>query len=115
MFCFSVYQDESSDELEDVIDDLLVPGSDTDDDWEEKEDDEMEGGEESDDSIEIVQEKNDDDMTSDSDWKVFRLFSLKYIVVLILLTYRLDFFQLIMARWEGWRVHHNVDYTVLDF
>jgi len=49
-----VYQDESSDELEDVIDDLLVPGSDTDDDWEEKEDDEMEGGEESDDSIEIV-------------------------------------------------------------
>merc|ERR1711892_70264 len=62
-----VYQDESSDELEDVIDDLLVPGSDTDDDWEEKEDDEMEGGEESDDSIEIVQEKNDDDMTSDSD------------------------------------------------
>merc|ERR1711872_837465 len=50
-----VYQDESSDELEDVIDDLLVPGSETDeDDWEEKDDEEeMEGGE-SDDSIEIV-------------------------------------------------------------
>merc|ERR1712106_555357 len=58
-----VYQDESSDELEDVIDDLLVPGSDTDDDWEEKEDDEMEGGEESDDSVEIVKEKDDDGMT----------------------------------------------------
>ena len=65
---FSVYQDESSDELEDVIDDLLVPGSDTDDDWEEKEDDEMKGGEESDDSVEIVNGENDDhDMDSESD------------------------------------------------
>jgi len=63
-----VYQDESSDELEDVIDDLLVPGSDTDDDWEEKEDDEMEGGEESDDSVEIVNGENDDHhMDSESD------------------------------------------------
>eukprot|EP00090_Calanus_glacialis_P015613 TRINITY_DN2460_c0_g1_i2.p1 TRINITY_DN2460_c0_g1~~TRINITY_DN2460_c0_g1_i2.p1 ORF type:complete len:606 (-),score=281.26 TRINITY_DN2460_c0_g1_i2:53-1870(-) len=63
-----VYQDESSDELEDVIDDLLVPGSDTDDDWEEKEDDEMEGGDESDDSVEIVNGENDDhDMDSESD------------------------------------------------
>jgi len=63
-----VYQDESSDELEDVIDDLLVPGSDTDDDWEEKEDDEMEGGEESDDSVEIVNGENDDhEMDSESD------------------------------------------------
>jgi len=61
-----VYQDESSDELEDVIDDLLVPGSDTDDDWEEKEDDEMEGGEESDDSIEIVNGEGND-MDSESD------------------------------------------------
>jgi len=62
-----VYQDESSDELEDVIDDLLVPGSDTDDDWEEKEDDEMEGGEDSDDSIEIVNGEEDDAMESESD------------------------------------------------
>ena len=62
----SVYQDESSDELEDVIDDLLVPGSETDeDDWEEKDDEEeMEGGE-SDDSIEIVNGE-DQDMESDS-------------------------------------------------
>jgi len=61
-----VYQDESSDELEDAIDDLLVPGSDTDDDWEEKEDDEMEGGE-SEGSIEIVYGKDNNAMESDSD------------------------------------------------
>ena len=54
-----MYQDESSDELEDVIDDLLVPGSDTDDDWEEKEVDEMEEGKESDDSVKIVNGEND--------------------------------------------------------
>jgi len=63
-----VYQDESSDELEDVIDDLLVPNSDSDDDWEEKEDDDMEGGEESDDSIEIVNGEEDNSaMESESD------------------------------------------------
>jgi len=61
-----VYQDESSDELEDVIDDLLVPGSDTDDDWEEKGDDEMEG-DDSDDSIEIVNGEEDNPMESESD------------------------------------------------
>jgi len=61
-----VYQDESSDELEDVIDDLLVPGSDTDDDWEEKGDDEMEG-DDSDDSIEIVKGEEDNPMESESD------------------------------------------------
>jgi len=33
-----VYQDDSSDELEDVMDDLLVPASDTDDDWEANDD-----------------------------------------------------------------------------
>ena len=54
--------------MEDVIDDLLVPGSDTDDDWEEKEDDEMKGGEESDDSVEIVNGEIDDhEMDSESD------------------------------------------------
>jgi len=62
-----VYQDESSDELEDVIDDLLVPGSETDeDDWEEKDDDEMEGDEDSD-SIEIINGDDDNAMESDSD------------------------------------------------
>jgi len=63
-----VYQDESSDELEDAIDDLLVPGSDTDDDWEEEGDAEMEGGDDSDDSVEIVNGENgDDNMDSDTD------------------------------------------------
>ena len=65
MYWFSVYQDESSDELEDAIDNLLVPGSDTDDDWEEK-DDEMEG-EESEGSIEIVNGEDNNTMESDSD------------------------------------------------
>ena len=65
---YSVYQDESSDELEDAIDDLLVPGSDTDDDWEEEGDAEMEGGDDSDDSVEIVNGENgDDNMDSDTD------------------------------------------------
>jgi len=51
------YQDDSSDELEDVIDDLLVPGSDTDDDWEE-EDNFDEKNNESDDSIEVVEDED---------------------------------------------------------
>ena len=41
-------------ELEDAIDDLLVPGSDTDGDCEEKEDDDMEGGVKSDDSVDVA-------------------------------------------------------------
>ena len=63
------YQDDSSDELEDVIDDLLVPGSDTDDDWEE-EDNFDEKNNESDDSIEVVEdedEKENVNSMSDSD------------------------------------------------
>ena len=65
------YQDDSSDELEDVIDDLLVPGSDTDDDWEE-EDNYDEKNNESDDSIEVVEDNdngtgNDNDINSMSD------------------------------------------------
>ena len=65
------YQDDSSDELEDVIDDLLVPGSDTDDDWEE-EDNFDEKNNESDDSIEVVEDndngtENDNDINSMSD------------------------------------------------
>ena len=64
------YQDDSSDELEDVIDDLLVPGSDTDDDWEE-EDNYDEKNNESDDSIEVVEDhnetENDNDIKSMSD------------------------------------------------
>jgi len=62
------YQDDSSDELEDVIDDLLVPASDTDDDWEE-EDNFDEKNNESDDSIEVVEDNNDreNDVNSMSD------------------------------------------------
>jgi len=60
-----LYQDDSSDELENVIDDLLVPGSDSGDDWEE-DDDNDDNRDESDDSIEIVndEEMDDDDMSS---------------------------------------------------
>lgn len=65
-----VYQDESSDELEDVIDDLLVPGSETDDNWEDDDDDkDMEADDNSDsDSIEIVNGDSggeDEDMESE--------------------------------------------------
>ena len=59
-----LYQDDSGDELENVIDDLLVPASETDeDDWEEG-DQEMESEQESDD-CKIVNESddNDDDMS----------------------------------------------------
>jgi len=48
-----VYKDESSDELSDVLDDLLVPASDTDDNWD---DDENAG---------IENEDGDDDDDSD--------------------------------------------------
>ena len=59
-----LYQDDSSDELENVIDDLLVPGSDSDEDGWQDEEDEEDMSNNSDDSIEIV--NDDDDM--DSDW-----------------------------------------------
>jgi len=69
-----VYQDDSSDELEDVMDDLLVPASDTDDDWDNEEADEtMEASKlesDSDDCVEIVNgagEQEDQDMESDEE------------------------------------------------
>ena len=59
-----LYQDDSGDELENVIDDLLVPASETDeDDWEEG-DLEMESEQESDDcKIVTESDDNDDDMS----------------------------------------------------
>ena len=56
-----VYQDESSDELEDVLKDLLVPASDADDKW----DDDDEEEEEEDNDVELVNgdgEENEIDM-----------------------------------------------------
>ena len=56
-----VYQDESSDELEDVLKDLLVPASDTDDKW----DDDDEEEEEKDNDVKLVNgdgEENEIDM-----------------------------------------------------
>ena len=58
-----LYQDDSSDELENVIDDLLVPGSDSGEDGWQDEEDEEDMSNNSDDSIEIV--NDDDDMDSD--------------------------------------------------
>lgn len=66
-----VYQDESSDELEDVIDDLLVPGSETDNDWEDEDDEndtDMEADNSDSDSVEIVNgdgDNEDEEMESD--------------------------------------------------
>merc|ERR1712107_972041 len=57
-----LYQDDSSDELENVIDDL-VPGSDSGEDGWQDEEDEEDMSNNSDDSIEIV--NDDDDMDSD--------------------------------------------------
>jgi hypothetical protein len=51
-----VYQDDSSDELTDKLDDMLLPGSDTDnDDWNEA------GGEDSSDAEDDVVDVDDDD------------------------------------------------------
>ena len=52
---FTVYQDDSSDELSEVMDDLLLPASDTDDNWFQDEDED-----DSDDESE-----NDNDENSD--------------------------------------------------
>jgi len=67
-----VYQDESSDELEDVIDDLLVPGSETDDNWEDDDDEgndeDMEEDNSDSDCVEIVNgDDNEEEMESDND------------------------------------------------
>ena len=61
---FLVYQDDSSDEVENVIDDLLVPGSDSSaDDWEDDVEEANGGGSESDDDsvTEILENNNMDD------------------------------------------------------
>jgi len=62
-----VYQDDSSDEMEDVMNDLLVPASDTDDDFDEEDGDEaMEASKlDSDSDIEIV--NGDEEMESEED------------------------------------------------
>ena len=59
-----MYQDDSSDDLENVIDDLLVPGSDSGDDWKDDDIDDDNMNDDSDDSVEIV---NDEDMDDNSD------------------------------------------------
>ena len=59
-----MYQDDSSDYLENVIDDLLVPGSDSGDDWKDDDIDDDNMNDDSDDSVEIV---NDEDMDDNSD------------------------------------------------
>lgn len=54
--CSAVYQDESSDELSEALDDLLLPASDTEDIWQ-QDDDDLDNGDES----EEDDEDNDDD------------------------------------------------------
>ena len=58
----SVYQDDSSDELSEVLDDLLLPASDTEDIWQQDDQDEEDESEE---------DEEDDD--SDDDQKVIIL------------------------------------------
>ena len=67
---FSVYQDDSSDELSEVMDDLLLPASDTDDNWF-QDDDDPEEETETDDSDNDESENNDglesEDNSSDNE------------------------------------------------
>jgi hypothetical protein len=51
-----VYQDDSSDELTEAIDDLLLPASDTEDIWQQDEDDETSDDETSEDDDDQVEE-----------------------------------------------------------
>ena len=61
-----MYQDDSSDELADVIDDLLVPASDTDDDWVDDDNDDNMNGDDSDD-CKIVNDEDDTDINDMSE------------------------------------------------
>jgi len=54
-----VYQEDSDNELSDVLDDLLMPGSDTDDNWV---DDQDEESEEDDEDVKSVDENNENDV-----------------------------------------------------
>jgi len=63
-----VYQDDSSDELSEVMDDLLLPASDTDDNWfqEDDEDDEDDSDDESENDAEENNENNDLELEDNS-------------------------------------------------
>ena len=68
----AVYKDDSSDELSDVLDELLMPASDTEENWNLDDDDDDEESDEedaSDDDIEVVNGgdggESDSDMQSD--------------------------------------------------
>jgi hypothetical protein len=55
---FSVYQDDSSDELSEVLDDLLLPASDTEDIW-------QQDGDDQDEEDESEEDDDDDDAEDD--------------------------------------------------
>jgi hypothetical protein len=55
---FSVYQDDSSDELSEVLDDLLLPASDTEDIW-------QQDGDDQDEEDESEEDEDDDDADDD--------------------------------------------------
>ena len=64
-----VYQDDSSDELSEVMDDLLLPASDTDDNWfqeDEEDEDENDSEGESENDLDENEENNDLDMEDNS-------------------------------------------------
>ena len=61
---FIVYQDDSSDELSEVMDDLLLPASDTDDNWfqdEDEDDSDDESENDNDENSELEQEISDNE------------------------------------------------------
>ena len=61
---FTVYQDDSSDELSEVMDDLLLPASDTDDNWfqdEDEDDSDDESENDNDENSELEQDISDNE------------------------------------------------------
>ena len=93
-----MYQDDSSDELSEVLDDLLLPASDTEDIWQQQgEDEDIE-----DESEEEEEEDEDEDDNEDNeeieqvDWEWVPLFSETLFHVLL----RLKWVDMLRAIWQ---------------
>ena len=81
MLPISAYQDDSSDELSDVLDELLLPASDAEDNWnledgdsDDEEDNDGSSSEENDDmevTVNGIEQSGDEEM--ESDWRLWRM------------------------------------------
>ena len=66
-FVIAVYQDDSSDELSDVLDELLLPASDNEDNWELEGDDDDDDEEEDSDSVDEDEKEDGGEDTSEEE------------------------------------------------